>query len=230
MRAYLVLAGSILSFSLYGNALKPCEAVGYEKVAEYAIPSEDGTGTAYITIPGRNRAIKLLKECLHHFAVCIVEADLHSSDWLSEELIEPADGNFDSSDRRLVFGLVQYVDKKSGSSICIVAGNSFARAVPWIGESWVIDNKNIITEYELYGDRFNTSMTPSSLYKALLESHKDEVASAKRHAIQHDIRDDIEMKEKIEAAQQMLEEGSDPSFVSKLTGISLEGLKLLNND
>lgn len=224
-----MLAGFLLNYSLYGNALKPCEAVGYEQVAEYAIPSEDGTGTAYITIPGRKRAIKLLKECLHGSAVCIIEADLQSSNWLSEQLIEPADRDFDSVDRRLVFGLLQYVDKKSGSSICIVAGNTFAHAVPWIGESWVIKEGNI-NEYELYGDLFHTAMTPNSLYKALLKSHEDAVASAKRNANRDDKRNDIEMKKQVEIAQQMLEEGSDPSFVSKLTGISLEGLKLLNKD
>jgi hypothetical protein len=39
--------------------------------------------------------------------------------------------------------------------------------------------------------------------------------------------EDIEMKKTIETAQQMLEEGSDPYFVSKFTGISIENVKLL---
>ena len=37
----------------------------------------------------------------------------------------------------------------------------------------------------------------------------------------------IEMMKKIETAQQMLAEGSDPFFVSKLTGISPEIIKTM---
>ncbi|MCL9685787.1 hypothetical protein [Legionella maioricensis] len=40
-------------------------------------------------------------------------------------------------------------------------------------------------------------------------------------------QDGLEKEKKIEAAQKMLEEGSEPDFVSKLTGISLENIKLL---
>lgn len=229
MKVYLMLTGIVLSFNLYGKVLKPCEMVGYEQVAEYAIPFDGSIGRPGVTLQERERSIKLLKECIHDSAVCIVEADLRSNNWISGELIEPADRGFDSVERHLVFGLLQYVDIKSGSSICIVAKNSFARAVPWIGESWVINGNNV-NEYEIEGVQFNLVMTPSSLYKALLKSHEDAVASAKRNANRDDKRNDIEMKKQVEIAQQMLEEGSDPSFVSKLTGISLEGLKLLNKD
>jgi hypothetical protein len=100
----------------------------------------------------------------------MVERDTKSSNWFLKHLKEPLDRQFDPLERELVFGLIQYFDQKKGESVCIVAKNGFFQAVPWLGLSWVIkDNKT--TEYELWGNRFTTVMTPKSLYHALLSEY-----------------------------------------------------------
>ncbi|WP_045094791.1 hypothetical protein [Legionella fallonii] len=64
-----------------------------------------------------------------------------------------------------------------------------------------------------------TSKHHYSLYKAMLETHREAVINAKQ--------DELDKEKKIEGAQKILEEGSDPDFFSKLTGIFIENIRLL---
>lgn len=175
MRVYLIIFIFFgLNFSLYGSELKPCQKVDFDQVAKYTFPKYGWIGSKE-----KEKIIQLLKKCLYTSEVCIIEAEHPSEEWFSDKLKEPVDGDFGLGEGRLVLGLLQYEDKKDGSSVCIVAKNSFAHAVPWIGASWIISKENI-TEYEIGGVDFTTVMTPNSLYKALLKAHKNEVEDAQR--------------------------------------------------
>lgn len=179
MRFYLIIFIFFgLNFSLYGSVLKPCQKVDFDQVANYTFPKNGWIGGKE-----RQKIIQLLKKCLYTSEVCIIEAEHPSEKWFSDKLKEPVDGNFDSVKRDLVLGLLQYEDKKNGSSVCIVARNIFFQAVPWVGASWIISKENI-TEYEIGGEDFTTVMTPNSLYKALLKAHKNEVKDAQGREIE----------------------------------------------
>ncbi|MBL7481323.1 hypothetical protein [Legionella bononiensis] len=222
MRIYCLLIGLFFSIELYGDTPKPCEAVGFDKLIKY-ITVSDGH-MLFATADGERNMIKLFKKCIHTAAVCIVQVDMKSNNWkrrknwINEQLIPPVDEDFDPVKGELVFGLLQYVDKKNNESVCIVAKNSFAHAIPWYGRSWVVTEQDI-KDYEIYGSQFHIAMTPNSLYKALLQAHQEAVIQVKK--------DELEKEKKIEAAQKMLEEGSDPDFVSKLTGVPLESIRLI---
>lgn len=79
-----------------------------------------------------------------------------------------------------------------------------------------------VREYEIYDAPFNSIMTPRSLYRALLLAHKEAIVKAKR--------DQAEINKKIEIAQKMIEEGADPTFVSKITELSPEIIKQFHKD
>ena len=143
-------------------------------------------------------------------------------------MVAPKDGDFDPIERKLIFGLLQYVDKTSKEQVCIVVGNGFSQVTPWYGSSWVVTDEGI-KQYEIASSQFTTVMTPNSLYNAMLKTHREAVISASRYTLEvmDTKEDDLEMRKKIEEAQQMLEDGSDPDFVSKLTGVPIEGIRLL---
>ncbi len=172
----LFVLGFFISFPLYsnGNNFKPCQTVGFANIEEYAIPGIDTMtmDSANLSIQGRDEKIKLLKNCINKYSVCIVETPPKNSNWLSEKLIQPDNMNFDPVKRALLFGMIQYIDKKSDNRVCIVAMNNFVQAVPWYAVSWINDGKTI-KQYELRGARLNTVMTPKSLYRSLLASQKN---------------------------------------------------------
>ena len=172
MRYNVFLVCLFSSFTIYGSNSKPCQVVGFKIVAEHAIPIAGNMASAGISDYDRKKEMRLLTKCINRYSVCIVEVPPKNTSWLSKKLVQPSNNTFDPVDSRLVFGMIQYVDKTSGASICIVAHNSNAQAVPWLGSSWIIDGKQV-KEYEFWGDRFNTVMTPKSLYKALLISHEE---------------------------------------------------------
>ena len=218
MRVYLIIVCVVLSFSLYGEELKPCEVVNYKQVIQYTIPPDKSFRSTWLTKREKKNVTRLLKKCIHTSAVCIAEANEGSSNWVSDKLIAPKDGDFDPVGRELIFALLQYVDKRNKEGVCIVAGNGFTQVIPWLGRSWVV-TKTGIKQYKIDGPQFTTAMTPNSLYKALLKAHKEAVLDAKQG--------ELEKEKKMETAQQMLESGSDPDFVSQLTGVPMESIRLL---
>ncbi len=181
MKMCCLLVGLFLCIETYGNTQKPCEMVGYDRLIGEITRSDGTIGAPDATSERQQRLINLFKHCIHTAAVCMVELDLDSSKWLisdrwiNKQLTPPINGDFDPVNERLIFGLLQFIDEKTGSSVCIVAKNSFARAIPWYGSSWVISDKDI-KEYEIYSDKFTTVMTPNSLYNTLLEVHQEAVA------------------------------------------------------
>lgn len=171
MRFCLFLFVFLLSCTLSANSLTPCEIVGFDEVAEEAIPYPD-TGVSDQDI---EKEKALLIKCIKKYAVCIVEASPKSLTWLNRQLVEPVNNKYvDPLDGDLVFGLLQYTDKKTGKKVCMVTQNTLTHAVPWMGSSWVTDGK-IIKKYKFWDDLFNMSMTPKSLYNALLRSHEEAV-------------------------------------------------------
>lgn len=211
------IAYFIFSFSLYGEELKPCETVGLEQVISFALPAAKG-GMSSLTAQEVSSLVKLLKKCIHTSSVCIAESDRGSKNWVSSRLRAPKDGDFDPVERELILGLLQYIDKTSKEGLCIVVGNGFTQAIRWYGSSWVVTDEGI-KRYEIASSQFTTVMTPSSLYNAMLVTHRKAVVNAKRN--------ELEKEGKIEIAQKMLEEGSDPDFVAELTGISRKEIWLL---
>ena len=77
-------------------------------------------------------------------------------------------------------------------------------------------------EYEIYDAQFNLIMTPHSLYRELLSAHNEAIKDAKLAQ--------AEINKKIDLAQKMIEEGSDPTFVSKITDLSPEIIKQFHRD
>ena len=224
MRIYYVLIGLMLSIELYGETLKPCEMIGANKIIKSIAMSNGKIRIPLPTAKREQNLVKVLKKCIHTAAVCFAEVDIKDSrwtgskSWINDKLIAPNDGDFDPIERKLIFGLLQYVDKTSEEGLCIVAGNGFSQVTPWYGNSWVVTDEGI-KQYEIYSSQFTTVMTPNSLYKTMLETHRKAVINAKR--------DELEKEKKIERAQKMLDEGSDPDFVSELTGISRKDIWLL---
>lgn len=174
MKIHILLAGIFLSSTLHGKELKPCQIIGYDSVEEYAIPGVDTMtmASANMSIQDREQKKNLLKKCINNYSVCIVETPPKNSTWLSEKLIQPINKNFVPGESHLLFGMIQYVDKKTGDKICIVAQNGFSQTVPWYGVSWVNDGKTI-KQYEIWDDLFSPAITPSNLYKALFNSQKN---------------------------------------------------------
>ena len=174
MRLCLLLLIFFINFTLYGGTRMPCQIVGFDDVAEEAIPVPGTPSSIGITNKNREEEIIVLKNCIKKYAVCIVEAPPRNRSWLDTKLIEPSDNkNFDPAETHLIFGVIQYVDKKTGNQICMAAiNNVIGRAVPWYGVSWISDRQTI-KQYELRGARFNTVMTPKSLYRSLLASQKN---------------------------------------------------------
>ena len=149
--------------------------VGLPDLVEKAMPKTDTIGSTGISSRDREAEEKLLAECATKYSVCIMDAPPNNLRWLSVKLMEPADNqHFDPVKSHLVFGMIQYVDEKTGLLVCMVAKSTQAHAVPWIGSSWVTDGKTI-KRYKFWDDRFNTVMTPKSLYKAILKSHEEAV-------------------------------------------------------
>ncbi|CAM3055719.1 hypothetical protein [Legionella worsleiensis] len=178
MRFYCLLIGFIFSIEVYGNVLKPCEAVGFDNLIEYITVSDGHLGLSFSDPQEEPKLIELFKKCIHTAAVCMVDIELNRKEkigyWISEEFIPPVDGNFDPVERELIFALLQYIDKKSGAGVCIVAKNNFAMAIPWHGRNWVVTDQGI-NDYEIYGSQLTTVMTPNSLYEAMLDIHNEAV-------------------------------------------------------
>ncbi|KTD35413.1 hypothetical protein Lmor_0860 [Legionella moravica] len=178
MRVCCLLIAFIFNIKLYAGYTKPCEVVGFDKLVGY-ITLSDGHMAASLSYEQQEyELIELFKKCTHTAAVCMVDIDWErrkgTTNWISEQLIPPVDGDFDTSKRELIFALLQYIDKKSGAGVCIVAKNNFAQVLPWYGRSWVVTDQDI-KDYEIYGSQFHISMTPNSLYEALLDVHNEAV-------------------------------------------------------
>ena len=165
MRLFLLLLFFLISLSLHGNKYTPCQIIGYNNVEEYAIPliGTVAMDSANLSVLNRKKKIRLLKNCINKYSVCITEIPPHNSNWISEKLISPSNINFNPVKRALLFGMIQYVDKENGNKICIIAMNNFVQAVPWYGVSWINDGK-IIKQYELRGARFNEWNTERRLH------------------------------------------------------------------
>ncbi|RUR19414.1 hypothetical protein ELY21_04120 [Legionella sp. km535] len=154
--------------------------MGFDQLIKYITVSDGHMDVPFATSQGEYKLIKQFKKCIHTAAVCIVAVDVRSKNWskgknwISEELIPPVDGDFDTSKRELVFALLQYVDKKSSAAVCIVAKNNFAHAIPWYGRSWVVTDHDI-KDYEIDSSQFHIAMTPNSLYETLLDVHNEAV-------------------------------------------------------
>lgn len=173
MKLCFLFASLLLNTSLYAQDIKPCQIIGFDDVAEEAIPIAGTTASMGISDEDRESEKALLKKCIKNYSVCISEAPPKSSSWLNKKLMAPADKNhFNPVSSRLVFGVVQYFDKKSGNLVCIAAINGITNAAPWYGVSWINDGKTI-KKYELRGAKFSTVMTPKSLYNSLLASQKN---------------------------------------------------------
>ncbi|HBI21235.1 MAG TPA: hypothetical protein DDY37_01375, partial [Legionella sp.] len=89
MRVHIFLVGVFLSSTLYGNELKPCQIVGFDDVAEVAIPIPGTDASVGISSQVREEEKILLRNCIKKYAVCIVEAPPGGLSWLNEKLIEP---------------------------------------------------------------------------------------------------------------------------------------------
>ncbi len=171
--------GLLLSSILHGQELKPCQKIDFSAVAEYAIPNLDRTTSGGISANDIKQESAFLKKCIKKYSVCIIENPPNNSKWVNKRLIAPAfDENFNSGDTDLVFGMLQYVDKKTGASVCIVAINEQSHVLPWYGSSWVI-NGDSIKEYEISSEHFTPRMTPQTLYRALLKTHEEAVINNK---------------------------------------------------
>lgn len=181
MKIYSILGGFFLSHALFAITLKPCESVGFELVAEHAILSEEDMENGFITSEIKREAIKLLKKCVEHYAVCIVGEDPKHLLWMNKKLVEPKNNpSFNPHKQKILFAMIQYVDPKNNASICIIAQNSFSYVLPWINNSWQI-NGTTMQKFEVYGDVFKTNMTPQSLYYALLKEHRHAVIAEYYH-------------------------------------------------
>lgn len=174
MRFCYFLLLFFINYSLFAKNLNPCQMIDFDIVLDDTVPRETNINFAGISIEGRNEEVALLKKCLKGYSVCIVETKMGSKNWFRKQLIVPDDEGFDPDERTLIFGLVQYFDEKTNSSVCILGANSFAHAIPWVVESWVI-HEGGIRRYEIWDTRYNLGMTPSELYQAFLDSHKEAV-------------------------------------------------------
>jgi len=68
--------------------------------------------------------------------VCVIGKPPKNYKWTNEKLMMPSANDnekFNSEYIRLVFGMLQYVDKKTGASVCIVALNEQSHVLPWYG-------------------------------------------------------------------------------------------------
>ncbi|CAM3055570.1 hypothetical protein [Legionella worsleiensis] len=180
MKFCFLLIGFIFSFGLYGGVPRPCEKVGFDQIIEHFVSSDGQMFVLYASSQGEYKLMKQFKKCIRSAAVCLIAFDVSSKNWskgknwINEQLIPPVNDNFDQVKGLLILGMLQYVDKKSGAGVCIVAKNNLAKAIPWYGRSWVVTDHDI-KEYEIYGSQFHVSMTPNSLYEAMLDIHNEEV-------------------------------------------------------
>ena len=165
MKHYLILICLIFNCATHAATLKPCQAVGYERVGERTIPLH----ISGFSPKAREEALIILKKCISENAVCIVGDNPQSAQWLSTELIEPQNGDFDPMKTDLIFALIQYVDTKTGLSYCITARYDFTDTIEWNAKKWIIDGKHI-KENRLYDKSLGRVKTPKSLYKVLLKA------------------------------------------------------------
>ena len=165
MKIYLVLGSLLFNCALYATTIKPCEAVGYERVIEQSLPLYKSG----ISPRAREEALVILKKCISEKSVCIVGDTPKSDQWLSTELIAPENNDFDPVKIDLIFAMIQYADKKTGLSYCIAARYDFTYLIEWNAKKWTVDGTTV-KENKIYDKRFARIKTPNSLYKALLKA------------------------------------------------------------
>jgi len=174
MKFFYLFLAVIINSVTYGATRMPCQLIDFNEVIDAALPQIDSYSAQGISSNAIKNQINLLQQCVKKYAVCIAERPPATSVWLSRELKSPLKDNFDPVKRELAFGLVQYIDKKTGDLICSISQNNNVQAVPWFGSSWVI-GKGLVKKYEIWDAHFNTVMTPKSLYDAFLISHQESV-------------------------------------------------------
>lgn len=185
--------GLFLCITFKVFALMPCEIIGYDRIANNITPINEKIIT-------KDRSIKqkiILKRCINNYSVCLVENFPKNRIWVNKQFAIPNNNiPFNEKDKlphlyqdELRFALLQYVDPKTKSLVCIAIRNSFCRADPWYGASWVIDGQSA-TQYEIryYGDSFSS---PKKLFKVMLNTHKENVAHHESMGVFNVLRPDF---------------------------------------
>jgi len=170
MRAASIFLAIVLVNDCLAGDAGPCAKVDAAELEAAALNEA-------VFSKAQNRRHKLLLEgCMKENAVCVLGFPPEDRLWSKPVLAAPDDKGFDAVNDDISVGVIQYVDRESGAEVCLVSRNQFVHAEPWRLYGWIMTRQEI-RKYDLSSERFTIAMTPGTLYRAMLDTHRDAIAN-----------------------------------------------------